>query len=299
VSESDPFVCVTCGAHDIGAPPPAGGEAGDGAPPEVCPICADPRQYVGEGGQRWLRHSQLARSHRTRVELVDDDLWGVGVEPSFGIGQRALLVRTSEGNVLWDCVPLVDASGVTLLEALGGVRTIAVSHPHFYTGVALWAEALGAEVLLHAADREHLQVTNARVRHWDGERLALPGRLMLVRAGGHFAGSTVLHWLAGAGGRGALLTGDTVQVIPDRGHVGFMWSYPNLIPLPAREVERVAAALAPLAFDRLHGGWWGRVIETDAHEIVQRSARRYVRALEERLDGEWVPPLESASAPMG
>ena len=279
----DPFVCVTCGAHLPGSE----------APPDVCRVCTDPRQYVGAHGQRWLRHSELARSHRTRVELIDTDLWGVGVEPSFGIGQRALLVCAPEGNVLWDCVPLVDASGVALLEALGGVRTIAVSHPHFYTGVARWAEALGAEVLLHADDREHVQHPSERIRHWQGERLALPGGLTLVRGGGHYRGGTVLHWPAGADGRGVLLTGDIVQVIPDKQHVGFMWSYPNLIPLPAPEVERVAAALAPLAFDRLYGGWWDRVIDAGAHEIVQRSAARYVQALQVRLDGPPLPWPES------
>ncbi|MBA2668390.1 MAG: hypothetical protein H0U69_15300, partial [Trueperaceae bacterium] len=123
---SDPWVCATCGAH----------LEADVAPPDPCPICADPRQYVGEGGQRWLRLGELAAHHRTRVERVEHDLWGVGVEPSFAIGQRALVVRTPEGNVMWDCVPLVDESAVELLQALGGVRTIAVSHPHFYTGVA-------------------------------------------------------------------------------------------------------------------------------------------------------------------
>jgi hypothetical protein len=275
----DAIVCATCGAHF----------PGDAAPPDVCPICEDPRQYVGQGGQRWLRHDDLTRDHRTRVELVHDDLWGLGVEPPLAIGQRALLVRTAAGNVLWDCVPLVDRSGVALIEALGGVRFVAVSHPHFYTGVTAWAEALGAEALLHAADRAHLHRGSDRVRFWEGERLALPGGLTLVRAGGHFAGGTVLHWPAGAGGRGALLTGDIVQVIPDRQHVGFMWSYPNLIPLPSREVARVWAALEPLTFDRLYGGWWDRIIEHDAKGIVQRSAARYARALEARLDGETVP----------
>jgi hypothetical protein len=277
---NDPHVCATCGAH----------LPGDAEPPEICPVCADPRQYVPAAtGQRWLRHSELARSHRTRVELVDPDLFGVGVEPKFAIGQRALLVRTPEGNLLWDCVPLVDANAIALLGALGGVDTIAVSHPHFYTGVALWAEALGARVLLHAADREHLHTPSERVSFWDGERHPLPGGATLVRGGGHFAGGTMLHWPAGAGGRGALLVGDILQVIPDRTHVGFMWSYPNLVPLPAREVRRVVASLEGLAYDRIYGGWWDRVIPSGGQAVVARSAARYERALRERLDGAVVP----------
>ena len=47
----------------------------------------------------------------------------------------------------------------------------------------------------------------------------------------------MLHWAGGADGRGALLSGDIVQVVPDRRYVSFMYSYPNLIPLPAAAVE--------------------------------------------------------------
>jgi hypothetical protein len=70
-----------------------------------------------------------------------------------------------------------------------------------------------------------------------------------------------------------------VQVIPDRRYVSFMWSYPNLIPLPAAKVGRIAEALAPFPFDTIHGGWWDAVVERDGSEVVRRSAERYVRAL--------------------
>ena len=43
----------------------------------------------------------------------------------------------------------------------------------------------------------------------------------------------MLHWPAGANGKGALLTGDIIQVVQDRRYVSFMRSYPNLIPLGA------------------------------------------------------------------
>ena len=102
---------------------------------------------------------------------------------------------------------------------------------------------------------------------WDG--------LTLIRLGGHFAGGQVLHWPAGD----ALLSGDIVQVFPDRRWVSFMYSYPMLIPLPAREVERIAAALEPYAFERIYGAWWGRVIPANAMDVVRRSARRYVASI--------------------
>jgi hypothetical protein len=59
-----------------------------------------------------------------------------------------------------------------------------------------------------------------------------------------------------------------------------MYSYPMLIPLPAREVERIARALEAWEFERIYGAWWGRVVREDAEGVVRRSAERYVRALE-------------------
>jgi hypothetical protein len=66
-----------------------------------------------------------------------------------------------------------------------------------------------------------------------------------VRCGGHFPGSAVLHWADGADGRGALFTGDTIQVVSDRRWVSFMYSYPNLIPTNAATVRQIVAAVAP------------------------------------------------------
>ncbi|MEP6893078.1 MAG: MBL fold metallo-hydrolase, partial [Gaiellaceae bacterium] len=137
----------------------------------------------------------------------------------------------------------------------------------------------GIPILLHAADREGVLRPDAAVEYWDGDVRELPGGLTLLRLGGHFAGGTVLHWPAGARGQGALLSGDIVQVLGHRRSVTFMWSYPNMLPLPAREVERIAAALAPWEFDRIWGAWWGRAIFANAKAVLRESARRYVCAL--------------------
>src|SRR5690606_8955236 len=97
VTPAAAHVCATCGAH----------YPGDAPPPDTCRICGGERQYVPTGGQRWLSLASLAEDHVNRIEEVEPDLHGVGVEPPVGIGQRALLVRTPEGNVLWDCVPVL------------------------------------------------------------------------------------------------------------------------------------------------------------------------------------------------
>lgn len=264
------FMCATCGTQF----------AASDAPPAACPICDDERQYVGYAGQQWTTLEQLRAERRSELRELEPGLTGIGCEPAFAIGQRALLVQTPEGNLLWDCVSLIDEAAVAAVRALGGVRAIAISHPHYYSSMVEWARAFSAPIYLHADDRAHIMRPDESIQLWEGETRELFGGLRLLRLGGHFAGGQVAHWPAGAAGRGALLTGDIIQVAQDRRFVSFMYSYPNLIPLPAREVRRIADAVAPYAFDRIYGAWWDRVVDRDAHAAVARSAARYIAAIE-------------------
>jgi glyoxylase-like metal-dependent hydrolase (beta-lactamase superfamily II) len=260
------WICVTCGAQF----------AESETQPARCPICTDARQYVPEDGQRWTTLDEL-RAERGNELREDGELTGVGVDPWFAIGQRALLVE----NVMWDCVHLVDDGAADEIERRGGLRAIAISHPHYYTGMVDWARRFGCPVYIHAADERWITRPDPAIELWHGDTKELGDGLTLVRCGGHFAGGTVLHWAGGD----ALLSGDIVQVIPDRSHVGFMYSYPNLIPLPASSVEAIARALGPFEFEALYGAWWGRIVPRDAKRIVERSAERYVRALAGDLPG--------------
>jgi hypothetical protein len=258
------YACATCGVQF----------AASDTPPPRCPICDDARQYVPEGGQRWTTSAELAASHRN--ELRDDEgLTGVGTAPRFAIGQRALVVPSSIGNVLWECVTLLDDATATAIDELGGLAAIAISHPHYYSSMVEWAHRFDCPVVLHAADARWIMRPDDAIELWDGDARDLGG-LTLIRLGGHFAGGTVLLRPEGAG---TLLTGDIVQVIPDREWVSFMYSYPNLIPLPAETVRGIAAALKPFAFESIQGAWWGTTVRRDAKAIVQRSAERYARAL--------------------
>jgi hypothetical protein len=265
------FVCTTCGTQF----------AESAQPPAACSICDDPRQYVKPTGQGWVTPERLRLTHINTLRAKEPGLIGVGIEPHFAIGQRALFLRSPGGNVLWDCVPLLDDALVEAVRALGGVAAIAISHPHYYANMVDWSRAFGGvPVYLHADDRQWVMRPDDALVFWEGETRALLPGLNLVRCGGHFPGGTVLHWAGGAGGRGALLSGDILQVVPDRKHVSFMWSYPNYVPLPAATVRRIVAAVAPFAFERVYGAFWGLVIDRDGKEAVHRSAERYLRAIE-------------------
>jgi hypothetical protein len=265
------WICVTCGSqHSLSALPPAG-----------CAICLDERQYVGSGGQRWTTLAALRDDHRAEIREEEPGLTGIGATPGIAIGQRALLVESAAGNVLWDCATLLDDGIVAAVRARGGIAAIAISHPHYYATMVEWSRAFDAPIHLHAADRHWVMRPDESISFWDGERLELSAGLTLLRLGGHFAGGTVLHWAPGAEGRGALLSGDIVQVVADRRWVSFMRSYPNLIPLPPSKVEAMVDTLDPWPFERLYGAWFNRVIEEDAHAAVRRSAERYRRAVTE------------------
>ena len=264
------YICATCGVQ----------HADTDAPPEHCPICEDDRQYIGWKGQRWTSIPEMQKEYHNRIEEVDASLIGIGSVPSFAIGQRALLVRTPNGNVLWDCISLLDEATVQAIRELGGITAIAVSHPHTVGSLVDWSHAFdNAPIYWHADNREWVLRPDPAFVFWEGETHSLVDGLTLVRCGGHFPGSTVLHWPQGAEGRGTLLTGDTMQVARDRRYVSFMYSYPNIIPLNQRTVEGIVNAVEPYEFDRLYGGWWDFIVERDAKAAVKRSAERYIRAI--------------------
>lgn len=254
-----------------------------GAPREDCPICEDERQYVGWDGQRWTTLAGLREAgHRGKVAEEGPGIVGVGAEPPTAISQRALLVRTPSGNVLWDMISYLDDELVSQVRELGGVAAIAISHPHFYGSMIEWAHAFDAPVHIHAADRPWVARPDDSVVFWEGETHEIGDGLTLVNAGVHFAGGQVLHWRDGEEGRGALLSGDIFTVVPDRRHVGFMYSYPNLIPERPRVIRRALRLMEPYPFERVYGGWWGRVVRTDGAAAVRRSADRYLeRALDD------------------
>ncbi len=275
----DNFICVTCGAQ----------VSATAEPPGACPICEDERQYIGHDGQRWTTLAELRRDHRNVARPIEPWLTGFATEPKVAIGQQAHLIETPAGNVLWNCISFIDDETVAEIARHGGLAAIAISHPHFYTGMVEWSRAFGGiPILLHADDREWVMRPDPAIRFWEGETAdPLPGSgLTLIRCGGHFPGSCVLHWAGGAEGRGALLTGDTITVVADRRWLTFMYSYPNQIPLGPDEVRRIVEAVEPFAFDRIYGGWHGSVVAADAKAAVRRSAQRYLAHIAgERFDG--------------
>jgi hypothetical protein len=266
------YICKTCGVQF----------AETENPPEHCPICEDERQYIGAGGQQWTTLDELRAERRNTIKSEGPGLTYIQTEPSFAIGQCARLIQAPSGNVLWECTSLIDDETVEAIKALGGLSAISISHPHMYSSMVDWSRAFGGvPIYLHADDCEWVMRPDPAIVHWEGETCSIGEGLTLIRCGGHFTGSTVLHWAAGADGRGALLTGDTMYVVSDRRYVSFMRSYPNHIPLPSSKVRHIVQAVEPYSFDQVYSSWPERVVTTDGKAAVRRSAERYIQAISE------------------
>ena len=262
------YICRTCGVQF----------SESDTPPPDCPICLDPRQYVGWEGQQWTTMDGLiGDGYRNELRSEESRLLGIGITPSFSIGQRALLVQTPGGNVLYDCVSLLDESATAEIRGLGGIDYICFSHPHFYDSMVEFSSAFDdAVIVVPEADREHVMRPAESVRYWDGQPLELVPGVTLIQCGRPLR-RQLRASLAGWRGRGRRAAGwRQHHGRPDRRYVSFMTSYPNLIPMSAAKVRGIVDAIAPYRFDRIYGGWWGRNVVTGAQDAVRRSAARYV-----------------------
>ena len=264
------YICATCGVQYTASE----------HPPEQCIICEDERQYVGQNGQQWTTLEELRQKHHNTFNTLIPGLTSIVSEPIIALGQRTHLVQTPSFNVLWDCITLIDDATVQKVQAMGGIATMAISHPHYYSTIVEWSHELGnVPIYIHEAERQWVTRPDPVVRLWEGESCTLADGLTLVRCGGHFDGSSVLHWRDGLDGKGILLTGDTISVVSDRRYVSFMYSYPNLVPLSPAKVEHIVRSIEPLNFEQVYDAF-GRIVPQDGKEAVRRSADRYIKTIQ-------------------
>jgi glyoxylase-like metal-dependent hydrolase (beta-lactamase superfamily II) len=259
-----PYICTTCGVQ----------YAPSAMPPAHCKICEDDRQYVNPAGQSWTTLTELNHQHKNKIEQVAPGLYAIYTEPSFGIGQRAHLLVTPGGNILWDCITNIDDETIEAINKLGGIKAIAISHPHYFSTITEWSKVFGdIPVYVNELDAEWLVRDDANIKLWDQATLDLWDDIQLIRCGGHFPGASVLF---SPQNNGMLLVGDTIQVSPDQKTVSFMYSYPNLVPLPKKEILQIQAAVIDKPFDAMFGAF-GRYILTDAKKCMAFSVERYLR----------------------
>jgi glyoxylase-like metal-dependent hydrolase (beta-lactamase superfamily II) len=264
-----PFICTACGTQY---------EPSE-VPPAQCPICEDERQYINPGGQAWTTLEKNRLQFKNVFEKIHDGLYAIYSTPSFSIGQRAHLVLSTSGNILWDCITNLDETTASIIDKFGGIRAIAISHPHYFTTIMEWSIRFGnAPVYINALDAVWLGRKPPATVLWEEDEIQLWDGMRLIRCGGHFPGASVLHIPAG---KGSLLVGDTIQVSVDQKTVSFMYSYPNLVPLPKKAILFLHKQVEPLEYDAIYGAF-GKYILKDAKQAVQFSVNRYLKIFEDR-----------------
>jgi glyoxylase-like metal-dependent hydrolase (beta-lactamase superfamily II) len=259
------FICSTCGVQ----------YEASATPPLSCPICTDDRQYIGLAGQTWTTLEQVNSQHKNIIEKINPDIYAIYTTPSFAINQRAHLIKTTEGNVLWDCIANLDASTIEIIESLGGIKAIAISHPHYFSTIIEWAKSFNAPIYIHSNDAGWLGRRGEAIQLWNGRYKVLWEGVKLVCCGGHFPGASVLHL---ANDKGALFTGDTIQVAPNLNTVSFMYSYPNMIPLPEKSIIQIRESVKDLDYNAIYGAF-GLYIKENAKQAVSFSIERYLNIL--------------------
>ncbi|ETS82022.1 hypothetical protein PFICI_07024 [Pestalotiopsis fici W106-1] len=275
---------------------------------KTCYICDDPRQYTPGAGQSFTTLDEIRSGGKYQNkfqplfsakdgETGDQSAFiSIVTEPKLAIGQRAILIRTPAGNVLWDCVTLLDAATEAKIRELGGLAAIVISHPHYYSTHAAWARAFGdCPVYLASEDRRWTTLACPQQVFLAEDQtdfdVPLPGStsspgIKILKLGGHFPGSLVLLY------QSRLLIADTLYTTPaglgnwDIDALGaareggrppglnsysFMWSIPNMIPLAPDEIERMWSVLKKHGYISTHGAFVGMdIIGKDTAEMRKR-----------------------------
>ncbi|CAG7564725.1 unnamed protein product [Fusarium equiseti] len=271
------LVCDTCGTHF------------QTTSLKTCFICDDPRQFVPPTGQSFSTLGDLKKKHRNEFTpcATDPDITFITSVPKLGIGQRAILIKTPTGNVLWDCITLLDDDTVKKIKEMGGLRAIVISHPHFYSAHVQWARAFECPVYLASEDMTWTTFSSShQIPLTETTTPILDTGATAIKLGGHFPGSMVLHCnnrlfiadtlmttASGVGDWSVDASGAERTQPPGLNTYSFLWSIPNFIPLGVEDMVRMWGVLKEWEFERTFGGFMGMDVRGDAKRRVLESMK--------------------------
>jgi glyoxylase-like metal-dependent hydrolase (beta-lactamase superfamily II) len=257
------IICSTCGTSYL-----------ESSAPKTCTICLDERQWVPPTGQSWTTPQNLLRNSSVKLNCLQAGLYEMEINPMFAIGQRALLVLSVEGNVLWDCFPLLDELTTEFIKSKGGLKAIAFSHPHFYSNMKFWADTFDCPIYIHINDAAHIMMESDHIQLWEGDKLELWDGMKIMLIGGHFSGSSILH-VPFLSREGTIICGDTLFLSPSKKHFSVVYSSPNRIPLPLSEMRRIKNRFDAIPFDSFYGYVRTQNLHQDVKGIFEKSMNRY------------------------
>ena len=258
------LLCSTCGTQFNNAEHTA----------KDCPVCSNDRQYIPAKGQSWTKLDDLQNNYSNIIKEFSPNFYEIKTIPKFAIGQRAFLIITPKGNILWDCISLLNDSTIEFIKSKGGLKAIAISHPHYYSSMNDWAEVFDCPIYIHQSDEEFIFNKGKYVKLWNGEEQELWDQINIKHIGGHFPGSSILSVPFLSKG-GTILCGDTFYISPNKKHISVMYSYPNFVPVKLSEIQRINRIMKDVQFDELIGAFDNQQINSNAKEVLNVSFDKY------------------------
>jgi hypothetical protein len=184
------LVCVACGTQF---------PTSDRNTLKTCFICDDPRQYIPPPQQSFTTLADIRSKHKNTFTAFPNNpsFISITTTPKLAIGQRAILVKTPAGNIIWDCLTLLDEETIAEIKNKhGGLHGIVISHPHYYSTHVEWADAFDCPVYLAVEDKQWVARTSGRQVFLDAEKIETDIKIgdvetgiKVIKLGGHFAGS--------------------------------------------------------------------------------------------------------------
>ncbi len=263
--EVKPLFCTTCGTQFIDTKHTSGN----------CPVCSNDRQYLPAKGQAWTKMEELRSNYTNLFTRISDNLYEIITLPKFAIGQKAFLILSPNGNILWDCISLLNEATVEFIKSKGGLKAIVISHPHYYSSINDWAETFNCPIYIHQNDEEFIYTKGSRISLWKGAEIELWDGIKIKNIGGHFPGSSLLI-VPYISAKGTIFCGDTFYISPSKTHVSVMYSYPNFIPVSLSEIKRINESMINIPFDTLIGAFDNQKISPNAKEILHASFLKYI-----------------------
>jgi hypothetical protein len=261
---SHKFFCSTCGTQFTNAIYIT----------KDCPICDNDRQFIPPNGQSWTKWNDLNINYSNNINELVPNLFEIRTSPRFALGQKAFLIITPNGNVLWDCVSLLNESTIEFIKSKGGLKAIIISHPHFNASMSDWAEAFECPIYIHQNDQEFILSKSKYIQLWNGDEKELWDQMKIKLIGGHFPGSCILIVPFLSKGD-TILCSDTFWIAKNNKYVSVMYSFPNYIPVKISEIQRIKRVMKEVQFDQLIGSFDNQLLNANAKEILHASFDNY------------------------
>lgn len=271
------MICITCGTQF----------SGNVSTPEICPICIDDRQHVPPCGQKWISRDDLKKNYQVSLQSMPGlsggqsapatSVYRLKVDPHFALNNRAILIKSKSGNILWDCIPVLDEAAIDSIKSMGGLKAIAISHPHYYSNMNDWAAAFDCPIYVHHLDAEWVMDKGPHINYWQGDELSFFDGIRMIHTGGHFRGSCVLQ-VPDLSASGTIFCGDSLYIARSKKHTAVMYSYPNQIILPRADFAAFEKRMSAIQFDSLIGAFDHQELSGNARTIYESSMQGYKAA---------------------